>query len=124
MEKIVDRLEIGGAQTDADRHREHADDGDAGISQRHARGELHVQGPAAEPGEPEAIAQRFLVPFHAAEHRQGAASRFVAREVPLTHQLFGGHVDVELELAVHSRFGRAACEEQPQTCAGTVDPFH
>ena len=100
-------MEGDGAEPDAERHREPADEREPGILHEHPDAELQVERQAAEPGGAAALAQRLAMLLHAAEGRERAPSRLVAIEPLLAHEPLRLHLDVEADLVVDPRLGGA-----------------
>ena len=117
-------LESDGADPDAERHRQAADDREARVLHQHAEAEPEVERQSAEPGEAASGAECLPVLFGAAEGDERPPPRFGAVEARLADQPLRLHVEVEAEFPVHPGFGGAASEHEAEPRARPVEPAH
>src|SRR5687767_14154232 len=73
IQELRPELERTHARGNAERHGDAADDRQPRIPREQAPGELEVERESAEPGEPAAVAQRFLMHLDAAKRDQRLA---------------------------------------------------
>ena len=111
-----------GAEPDAERHRQAADDREPGVLHEHPAAQLQVERQAAEPRGAAPLAERLAMLLHAPECDQRAPSRFVVIELLLAHEPLRLHLDVEADLVVDPGLGGARGEEA-QARAGGMEPF-
>jgi hypothetical protein len=106
-----------------ERHRNAADEGEAGMLDEHPYAKLQVERQAAEPGGTAALAESLATLLHAAEGCECAPSRFVVVEPLLAHEPLRLHLDVEADLVVDPGLG-GAWDEEAQARACGVEPLH
>jgi hypothetical protein len=119
----AEHVEGDGAEPDAERHGQPADDGQSRILHEHPDAELQVERHSAEPRGASPLPHLLLVPLDAAEGDERPPPRLDGIEAAVAHEARGLHLDVEAHLLLDPGLGGRTAEEA-QAGAGGVEPRH